>query len=209
MDTQLEAQPRVEQTKSHKRELREKGMIPAIVYGKSVGTLSIAVDAKELKSIIEKAGPNTLIDMRIKGGGEAEKYKVMVKSLQRDPVRRDLLHADFQRVSLEDRVRATVRLRLTGEAPGAVAGGVLTPLLRRLEVECLPAEIPEAITVDVSGLDVGEIITVADLQTPAGVKVLEDRHTPVVMVATAEELPAEEPPVAKEGEAEPEVKLEP
>jgi len=208
MERQLEVHPRVEHNKSHKRELRKKGMIPAVVYGKNAGTLSIAVDAGELKAIIEKAGPNTLIEMRLKGRSEAEKYKVMVKSLQRDPLRRDLLHADFQQVSLADRVRATVRLSLIGKAPGVAAGGVLTPLLRRVEVECLPAEIPEAIAVDVSGLDIGETMTVADLHMPAGVKVLEDRHAAVVAVAAAEPLPAGEPPAAKEGEAAAEAKPE-
>ncbi|MCL6639007.1 MAG: 50S ribosomal protein L25 [Firmicutes bacterium] len=207
METHLEAQARNGHNKSHKRELREKGYIPAVVYGRHTGTMSIAVDAKALKSIIEKAGPNTLIDMRIKGGGEPESYKVMVKSLQRDPVRQDLLHADFQQVSLEDRVRATVRLRLAGEAPGVAAGGVLTPLLRRVEVECLPTEIPEAITVDVSGLETGGTVTIGDLKVPEGVRLLEDRHTPVATVAAAEEPPAPAGPAGAE-EAAPEAKPE-
>lgn len=191
MDIQLEAQPRLEHAKSHRRQLREKGMIPAVMYGRNTGTMSIAVDAKELKNILEKVGPNTLIDMRIKGGDET-RFKVLVKSLQRDPVRQgELLHADFQQVSLQERIRTTVRIRLTGQPPGVEAGGILTQLVRRVEVECLPAEIPEAITVDISGLDVGEQITVAGLDLPPGVKVLEDRSVPLVTIVPAAAAPVE------------------
>lgn len=204
MDIQLEAQQRLEHTKSHKRLLREKGMVPAIMYGRNTGTMSIAVDARELKAILDKTGPNTLIDMRIKGGGETEKFKVLVKSLQRDPVRQgELIHADFQQVSLQERVRTTVRIRLAGQPRGVAAGGILTQLIRRVEVECLPAEIPEAITVDISGLDVGEQITVAGLDLPPGVKVLEDRDDPLVTIVPAQAAPVEVKEPARE-EAVPE-----
>ncbi|MCL6558693.1 MAG: 50S ribosomal protein L25 [Firmicutes bacterium] len=203
---ELEALLRPEENKSHKRELREKGLIPAVVYGKNVGSMSIAVDAKELSSILEKAGPNTLIDMRVKENGKTKKHKVVVKAVQHDPIRRDLLHADFHQVSLKDKVHAIVPVHLTGTAQGVVAGGVLSPILRRVEVECLPTRIPEAIKVDVSGLGIGEAITVADLVLPPDVKVIEDKHAAVVTVAAAEaplagaEGPAKEGMAAENGE---------
>lgn len=195
MTAELEAQVRTEKTRSFTHSLREKGMIPAVVYGKNVGSLSIAVDAGELQKILEEAGSNALIRMKIKENGKIRKHNVLVKEVQRDPVRRELIHADFHQVSLKDRVHATVPVHLTGSAAGTVEGGVLTPLLRRVEMECLASEIPEAITVDVSGLRIGDTITVADLPLPPGVRALEDPEAPVVTV-TAGERPAAEPAAA-------------
>lgn len=198
METELEVQARTAKNDSYKHDLREKGLIPAIVYGKNVGSISIAVDAKELKNILEEAGSNALISMKIKENGKTKEHKVLVKAVQRDPIRRDLIHADFHQVSLEDKVHATVPIHLTGSAPGVAAGGVLTPLMRRVEVECLATKIPDSITVDISGLDIGEAITVADLVPPPDVKVIEDRHAPVVTVSAAEKAPAEPEAPAKE-----------
>lgn len=205
METELEVQARVEKNKSHKHDLREKGMIPAVVYGKNVGSVSIAVDAKELKNILKEAGSNALISMKIVENGKTKKHKVLVKAVQRDPVRRDLIHADFHQVSLKDKVHAAVPIHLTGSAPGVLAGGVLTPLMRRVEVECLATKIPDSITVDISGLDIGEAVTVADLILPPDVKVIEDRYAPVVSVSTAEKPPVEVEAPAKE-EAAPEAR---
>lgn len=203
METELEVQERVEKNKSHKHDLREKGMIPAVVYGKNVGSISIAVDAKELKNILEEAGLNALISMKINENGKTKKHKVLVKAVQRDPVRRDLVHADFHQVSLKDRVHATVPIHLAGSAPGVVVGGVLTPLMRRVEVECLATKIPDSIAVDISGLAIGEAITVADLILPPDVKVIEDRHALVVTVSAAEKAPVEpEAPPREEPAAE-------
>lgn len=202
METELEATARTETTKSHKHDLREKGLIPAVVYGKNVGSISIAVDAKELRSILEEAGSNALISMKIKENGKTKKHKVLVKAVQRDPVRRELLHADFHQVSLKDRVHASVPIHLKGAAPGVTAGGVLTPLLRRVEVECLATKIPESIAVDVSGLDIGEAVTVADLIVPPDVKVLEELQAPVVTVSTAAKPVAEAEAPAREEPAE-------
>lgn len=203
MERELEALARTEKGKSHVNKLREKGLVPAVVYGKNVGSISIAVDAKELQSILEEAS-NSLISMKVKDSGKTKKHKVLVKAVQRDPVRRDLVHADFHQVSLKDRVHATVPVLLAGKAPGVAAGGVLTPLLRRVEVECLAAKIPDSITVDVSGLDLGDTITVADLTLPPEVKVLESGHTPVATVAAADKAPVEPAaPAAVEAPKEP------
>lgn len=203
METELEVQARVENNKSHKHNLREKGMIPAVVYGKNVGSISIAVDAKELKNILEEAGSNALISMKIQENGKTKKHKVLVKAVQRDPVRRNLVHADFHQISLKDKVHATVPIHLTGSAPGVVAGGVLTPLMRRVEVECMATKIPDSITIDISGLDIGEAVTVADLILPPDVKVIEELHAPVVSVSAAEKAPVEpEPPAREEPAAE-------
>lgn len=191
MESELEGRTRLEKTGSNKHQLREKGMIPAVVYGKNVGSISIAVDAKDLKKILEEAGSNALINMKIKDNGKTRKCKVLVKAVQRDPVRRDLIHADFHQISLKDKVHATVPVHLTGSAPGVAAGGVLNPLMRRVEVECLATKIPDSIYVDISGLDIGDVITVADLNLPSEIKVLEDHNAPVVTVSAAVKAVAE------------------
>ncbi|HOV79160.1 MAG TPA: 50S ribosomal protein L25 [Bacillota bacterium] len=198
MERELEALARRDKTGSSKRGLKERGMIPAVVYGKNIGSISIAVDAEELKSIIEEAGTSALISMKIRENGKLKRHKVLLKAVQRDPIRRNLVHADFHQVSVKDRVHATVPVHLAGSAPGVTAGGVLTPLMRRLEVECLAAKIPDSITVDVSALDIGDAVTVADLQLPPDVRVTGDKSAPVVTVAAPEKPAAEAPAPAGE-----------
>ena len=207
MELELEGRARTEKSGSYKRLLRAEGMIPAVVYGKNVGSLPIAVESKKLIKILNEAGSNALISMKIRENGKVKKYKVLVKALQRDPVRRELIHADFHQVSLKDKVHAAVPIHLEGAAPGVAAGGILTPLMRRVEVECLATKIPESITVDISGLDIGGTVTVSDLILPAEVRLVEDPLALVVTVSAAEkphvedEAPPEEETEAQAGDA--------
>jgi len=202
MEPELEVQKRLEKTNSHTHEMRNKGMIPAVVYGKNVGSLAIEVDAKELQKILVEAGSNALISMKFNENGKTKQHKVLVKAVQRDPLRRNLVHADFHQISLKDRVHATVPIVLNGTAPGVALGGILTPLLRRIEVECLPTKIPDAITVDISSLEVGGVISVGELVLPPEVRINEDLHTAVVTVAAPGKEPVE-PVTAKDEKAEP------
>ncbi len=207
MELKLEGRARTEKSSSYKRLLRMEGMIPAVIYGKNVGSLAIAVESRKLIKILNEAGSNALISMKIRENGKVKEYKVLVKELQRDPVRHELIHADFHQVSLKDKVHAAVPIHLEGAAPGVVAGGILTPLMRRVEVECLATKIPESIIVDISGLDIGGMVTVSDLMLPPDVKLLEDPHAPVVTVSAMEkpreedEVPPEEETEAQAGEA--------
>lgn len=198
MEPELEVQKRLERTSSHAHEIRNKGLIPAVVYGKNIGSMAIEVDAKELQKILAEAGSNALINMKLKENGKTRKHKVLVKAVQRDPLRHNLVHADFHQISLKDRIHTTVPVVLNGTAPGVVMGGILTPLLRRVEVECLPAQIPDAITVDISGLEVGDVISVSDLILPPDVKINEDLHATVVTVAAPGREPVEAIAVPKE-----------
>lgn len=202
MEAELNGRARLERSSSSKHKLRENGMIPAVVYGKSAGSISIAVDAKVLKRILEEAGSNALINMKIKENGKTKKFKVLVKAVQYDPVRRDLIHADFHQISLKDKVHATVPVHLAGLAPGTAAGGILTTLMRRIEVECLATQIPEFIEIDVSGLEIGDVITVSDLVQPPEIKILEDQNAPVVTVSAADRPDVEEAETAKEEKEE-------
>lgn len=178
----LSAMERLRKNKSYKHNLRKNGFIPAVIYGKSMNSKAIAVNANELRKIIVESGSNTLIHLSVKGDGISEDHQVLIKSVQRDPLKGTLIHADFHQVSLKDTVNATVPVHLTGSAPGVSKGGILAQPVRAIEVECLASNIPDAITVDISNLDIGQEITLGDLVMPQGVKALEDPHAQVVAV---------------------------
>ncbi|MDD4238527.1 MAG: 50S ribosomal protein L25/general stress protein Ctc [Desulfotomaculaceae bacterium] len=203
MEPELEVQKRLEKTNSHTHEMRNKGLIPAVVYGKNIGSMAIEVNARELQKILAEAGSNALISMKFNENGKTKRHKVLVKAVQRDPLHRNLVHADFHQISLKDRIHTTVPVVLNGTAPGVLVGGLLSPLLRRVEVECLPTQIPEAIVVDISGLEVGDVISVADLVLPPDVRINEDLHAAVVTVAAPGRESVETVAPAKEEKAEP------
>jgi large subunit ribosomal protein L25 len=194
----LNAQLRLEKNKAHKNILRKNGFVPAVIYGKSTDSMPVAVNAYELQKIMKEAGSNAIINMSVKRDGAAEEHQVLVKSVQRDPLHGNLIHVDFHQVSLKDMVTATVPVHLSGSAPGVAKGGVLAQPMRSLEVECLASNIPDEITVDISGLDIGQEITLADLTLPQGVKALGEPHAHVVAIYTTRSIEVEEVAAAKE-----------
>lgn len=198
MNKELEAQVRLGRNKSHKKDLLKRGFIPAVVYGKNMDSFAISVNTNELKKILEEAGSNALINMKIRQNGETRNHQVLVKSVQHEPVLRTLIHADFHQVSSKDKVSATVNINLTGIAPGVAKGGILTQQIWGIEVECLVSSIPDTLMVDISSLDIGEEITLADLVLPPGVKVIGDGHAHVVAIAAQAAEAAEAAPPVKE-----------
>jgi large subunit ribosomal protein L25 len=147
------------------------------------------------------AGMNTLIELSVDGATRT----VLVKELQRDPVRGRPLHTDFYLVELDQTVEVSVPLHLVGKAPGVELGGILDHPLREIELECLPRAIPESVDVDVSALEVGDSIHVRDLELPEGVSVQTDANLAVASVITpavVEEPVAEEPEEGEEALAE-------
>lgn len=180
----IKASVRANMAKSYRKNLLRRGLIPAVVYGRAVGSLPLEVAEKELQNAIQ-AGKNTIINLSVPGNGGP--YKVMVRELQFDPLKRSVIHADFQQISLRNRIHTGVPVILTGE----VTGGVAQIALRELEVSCLPAKIPGQITVDVSGMKPGDSLTVSDLAVPRGVDVLTDPDVTVVTVLAPREEPAE------------------
>jgi len=152
-------------------------MIPAIVYGPKTESFAVAFDPKDLIRILEQ-GENVLVDMKIKdpAGGDSEStHVVMVRDVQVEPIKQVPLHADLYAVSMDQAITVQIPLRLVGKAKGIMAGGIMEQVRRDLEVECLPADIPPYIEVDVSGMDVGDSIHVQDI-TVEKVKVLGDPH---------------------------------
>ena len=197
VDTALNANMRDVRTKSIVKQVRESGAVPGVVYGKNIGSLAISVDAKELKQILGSvSGRNTLINMNVNGG----KQTVMVKSLQMDPLHKDIQHVDFQQVSADTKIRTIIPIKLVGNPKGVVMGGIIQHDLRSAEIECLPNQIPDDITIDISELEIGDALSVEDINLPTGVKVLDHPHTTVVGVAVAK---APEPAGQPEVEPEP------
>ena len=187
------------------RRLRHQGRLPAVVYGKNAAPRNIEVDAHDFDRVLARAGKTQLIDLVVEGRRPS---KVLVKEVQLSPRRNTPLHVDFHQVSLREKLQVDVPVVVVGEAGPVKAGEAdVLQVLHNLRVECLPADIPEAIEVDVSGLDqVEEGARVSDLQLPAGVMAVQDPDELVVKlaarrVAAVEE---EEAPAAAEAAGQPE-----
>jgi large subunit ribosomal protein L25 len=206
-DFVVAAQSRTESGKNANRRLRGQGLIPGVLYGAKKETIPVAVSPKEIVSILRSAsGENTLFDLDLGGS----KRKVILKECQREPVKGQLLHADFYEVALDKAIEVKVHIEITGVPVGVkVQGGVLDFVTRELEVECLPTEIPDKIVVDVSELELGKHLRVSDLTIPPKVKVLTEADVVVVhvVVPRAEEVvaPVAEAAAAEGVAAEPEV----
>ena len=182
----LDASVRDNMAKSYRKFLFSRGKIPAVVYGKTLGSMPLEVSGKQLERAVQ-SGRNTIINLVVSGNGGP--YKVMVRDLQYDPIKRVILHADFQQISLKEMINTSVDVAISGET----AGGLARLVLRSLEVSCLPAGIPDQITVDVTGMMPGESITVRDLKVPREVRVITNPDAAVVAVMSPAGAVVEEP----------------
>jgi len=184
--------------KGFNRKLRVAGRVPAVVYGRGSEPVSLSIDPIVLEREIKAshAGINTLFDLE--GGGPVAGRTVMVKELQREPVRGGIIHADFFEFDQAKLIQVTVPIHLIGDAPGTIMGGVTEHTLRELELACLPGAIPDELIADISGLELGMSLHVSDLSLPVGVELLSDSELSVVTLATPRA--AEEEEVAAEGE---------
>jgi len=180
------------------RKLRAAGRIPAVCYGPGDAAVSVAVDPGELRSLLEQgdSGMNTIINLK---GASVDGRMVLVRELQKEPVRGGYLHADFYSVNVSETVEVSVPLHLIGKAPGIEMGGIVDHQLRELELECLPLAIPKAVEVDVSALGLGESMHVRDLVLPEGVTLKSDPNVSVVSVVAPSKAEEEVAEVA-EGE---------
>ncbi len=163
------------------RSLRRQGSAPGVVYGRGFAPCPISVDPKALKKAIStEAGWNTLITLR--GEGTFSGKTVILKDVQLDPIRGDILHADFQTVDMKESVHTTVPVHSIGKSAGEKDGGNLQIIRHELEVICLPDAIPTSIDVDVTHLKIGDVIHIDDIVLPAGVKVPHDVNFTVITV---------------------------
>jgi len=206
-DIVVSAKNRTETGKNVNRRLRVEGLIPGVLYGSSKKPVAVSVSPKEIGSILKsKTGENTLFDLELDGS----RRKVILKEFQLEPLKGHLLHADFYEVALDKELQVNVHVELVGTPVGVkVQGGIVDWVTRELEVECLPSDIPERITVDISNLEIGKHVRVAEIKAPDKVKILTEPDIVIahVVAPRAEEVAAvaEAAPAAEGAAAEPEV----
>ena len=181
----LEAQTRKPGTKNEARRVRRDGKIPAVVYGAGKDSLPITVDPRVVTRILNsETGHNTIFDLALNG----ENTKAMIVDWQYEPIKGRLLHIDLKRIALDKVLRVSVPIFLKGEAACVKQeGGILEQMLREVEIECLPADIPSHIDVDVSHLTFGKVLRVSDLPHSEKLKFLTDANQPVAHVTSVKE----------------------
>jgi large subunit ribosomal protein L25 len=178
--------------------LRREGKVPAVVYGLDTETLNVTVPARELQHILSgEAGANALITLKYDGGD----VLTLARQIQRHPTRGDLIHVDFVRIRRDVAVEAEIPVHLEGEPAGVRDGGVLEQLVFSLAIEAKPADIPNAIEVDVSALEIGDQMRIEELSVPAGVAVLHEPDELVVQIVMPRVVEEPEPAEGEEGEA--------
>jgi large subunit ribosomal protein L25 len=178
---ELAVEARSETGKGISRKLRSKGLIPGVVYGKGMDAVAVTVNPKELKAVTAgEGGLNNLLTLK---GVECLTGKVViVAELSRDPLNGAPTHVDLRKINLEEKIKVAVPVNIVGTAKGVVAGGLLDLSKHTLEVECLPADIPEHIDVDVTELTVGHSIHVGEIVVPSTLKVLDDSRAAIVSI---------------------------
>ena len=199
MSDALSVKIREKTGKSAARELRRNDEIPAVLYGLK-DNLSLSVGSKEFTKVLADKGRSALIDLKVEGG---KQHKVILKEIQTHPLKELYVHVDFLEVALDKAVKVSVPVNLVGQSPGEKLGGIVNHILKTLEVECLPTNIPQVFDVDMLGVELDQVVHVSDMQLPEGVKVLQRPAEAIVSVHLAkaeEEKPAEGEEEAVEGE---------
>jgi len=171
--------------------LRRSGKVPGIVYGHNIASSSIQLDTRDLGNVLRKIGRNSLISLDVDGA----QRMVLTREVQRDPVTRALLHIDFYEVSMTEKITASVRIVVTNEAASAdlkSGAGVLLQERSAVEISCLPADLFDTITIDVTKFKIGDVVRVKDLQIPSGITVLEAIDDEIVRIQRFVEAKIEE-----------------
>ncbi len=185
----LTAEKRSETGKSAARLMRRTGYLPAVVYGHGEESRALRLKKDEVQQLLGRISvATTMIDLRV--DGEAPQ-RVLIREVQRHPFRDDILHLDFFQVRADEAIRVEVPVHLEGKSVGVEAGGILQQIRYEIAIECLPDEIPEAFTIDVSALDVGDSIHIGDVDT-GGVEVLDEPDLTLCTVVPPTVLKVEE-----------------
>jgi large subunit ribosomal protein L25 len=197
------------------RRLRQKGQIPAVLYGPGTESVPLSVNISDIDRVLKKGRiGQALLNLVIQNNGETSTKTVMVKELQLHPVSRNFLHIDFYEVAMDRKIMVNVPVTTTGKAKGVEVGGILQIVRRELEVQCFPLDVPESIEIDITDLDIGDSIHVSDISLQSEIEFLGDENFTVVTIVTPkieeEEEPVEEEAeegeevIAEEGEEKPE-----
>ncbi|MBF0449757.1 MAG: 50S ribosomal protein L25/general stress protein Ctc [Candidatus Magnetomorum sp.] len=201
----LNATKRTRTGKGAARKLRQSEHIPAILYGQKMAPEALTLSTKELDLIFRKHGRERLFFNLIIDGNTGDSRKTLLKELQANNVTGSLFHMDLHQVDMEQTLHITVPLVTTGKSKGVEAGGLLQLVRRKLEIICLPVNIPDKIEVDVTDIDIGDSIHVSELALPSGVIAPHDVDFTIVTVLQPKGLTAEEEGAEEEGEEETEV----
>lgn len=207
----VEAEPRETFGKNASRRARRSGRVPGVVYGGGGPAIPVEIDPRQIRAVVHsEAGHNAIFTLEIRGKAPA---RVMLKDWQMDPIHGELLHVDLVRIARDAKLKVKVPIHVTGEPKGVkVQGGIFEFMLREVELECLPDDIPDFITVDVSELTIGRNLRVSDLPVGEKVRVVTDPArvvAHVIALKAEEEKPAEaveaaapaEPEVIRKGKA--------
>ena len=204
---ELKADLRTTRGNSPARALRRAGQMPAVLYGPKMAPVAISVNTADMETALKKsAGSQPLFKLALAGDEKAERT-VMIKELQSHPVSRSLIHADFYEVAMDRKIRVMVPVITKGKSIGVEMGGMLQVIRRELEVLCLPMQIPDVIELDITDLDVGDAIHVADIELEGDVEIPYDANFTVVTILstrkdTEEEEEEDEGAEGEEGVAE-------
>lgn len=200
----LSAQVRPHVGRSAVNKLKKQGIVPAVIYGGKIEPQALQVAARDIKTLLSHAvGENILVELEIEQSGSKATRMALIQEVQHAPLSGDVLHVDFHAVNMNETLTASIPVEPVGEANGVKNfGGILEQSLRAVEVECLPKDLPEIITVNVSGLGIGDSIHVKHLMLPPGVTALDDPELTIFLVA---EPLVEVEPVAAEAVTTPEV----
>jgi large subunit ribosomal protein L25 len=212
----LAAQQRTGVGRSAVRKLKTQGLIPAVIYGGKEEPRNLQLSARAVANLFSHAaGENILVDLDIDESGQQISRMALVQAVQHEPISGRVTHVDFQAVRMDELLRANVPVEALGEALGVKSsGGILEQSLRTLEIECLPKDLPDVLTIDVSHLDIGDAVHVSEIQLPPGVKALDAPDQAVFLVAaptvieevvpSAEAVPTEPEVIKEKKEGEPE-----
>jgi len=181
MDTKLTAERRSDAGKGVARKLRAAGKIPAVLYGQGLETTPLTVDSRELSHLLHgSAGSNVLVDLMVDG----EEHLAIPREIQRDHIHSKFVHVDFLAVSRTETITVNVPVHETGDAAGVKEGGVVEHHLREVQIECLPQDVPDEIVVDITDVELGDMVHVSDLVAPEGVTILTSPEDAVLSVVT-------------------------
>lgn len=197
----LTATRRELKTKGYLNQLKREGMIPAIIYGQGAEPLTISLDSKESQRIFTHHGYRGLFSLQLEG--ETKPRMVLIRDIQRQPISQQVTHIDFLTVNMKETITSLVTVQILGEEEVSKRGGVVQTGVKEVEVSCLPGNIPEHFVCDISTLEIGDKLVVADLVVEPGVEILTDLETMLAAVLAPSRAAVEEEETAEEPEAAP------
>lgn len=183
------------------RQVRRESQVPAVLYGRNIEAINLALPEAEVVHFINHGAPNALIDLALAGNT----HTAMVKDLQRNKIKGDILHIDFYAVDLKQELTTSVIVHLVGDAEGIKAGGILQQQTREIEVKCLPTNIPQGFTLDISAMNIGDAMTVADLGIVDDVEILTAETETIVSILAPRLADADEEEATETTDSEGEV----